>query len=67
MKKEQMQKLFLAADLMKIICTMAEQGEDYSLIQREYNELIEEYGLPLFPIRWISCTEFEFKSVGGIK
>lgn len=41
MKKEQMQKLILATDLLKIIVTMAEQGEDYSLIQRNYNEIIE--------------------------
>ena len=60
MKKEQMQKLILATDLLKIIVTMAEQGEDYSLIQRNYNELIEQYNLPLQKIRWINNTEFEF-------
>ena len=41
---EQKQKMFLAMDLLKIIYTMAEQGEDYSLILRNYNDLIEEYG-----------------------
>ena len=60
MKIEQKQKLLLATDLLKIIVTMAEQGEDYSLIQRNYNELIEEYNLPLKSISWISNTEFEF-------
>lgn len=58
--KQQMQKMNLAMDLIKIINTMAEQGEDYSLVQRTYNELIEEYNLPLVKIRWISNTEFEF-------
>ena len=34
--------VYFATDLLKIIVTMAEQGEDYSLIQRNYNELIEK-------------------------
>lgn len=58
--KEHMQKMNLAMDLIKIIDRMAQQGEDYSLIQRTYNELIKEYKLPLVSIRWISNTEFEF-------
>lgn len=53
-------KMFLAMDLLKIIIQMANQEEDYSLIMREYNDLIEEYKLSLFKIKWISSTEFEF-------
>lgn len=59
-QKKQSQKITLAIDLMKIICTMTEQGEDYSLIQRTYNDLIEEYSLPLRKIKWVSNFEFEF-------
>ena len=33
---EQKQKMLLAMDLLKIIYTMAEQGDDYSLILRNY-------------------------------
>lgn len=58
--KEYMQKMNLAMDLIKIIDRMAQQGEDYSLIQRNYNELIKEYKLLLVRIAWISNTEFEF-------
>ena len=54
------QKLMLTTKLLEIIIEMAEQGEDYSLIQRNYNELVEEYNLPLQKVRWISNTEFEF-------
>ena len=46
--------------LLKVIIEMAEIGEDYSLIMRQYNDLIEEYDLPLFKIKWISSTEFDF-------
>lgn len=53
-------KMFLAMDLLRIIIQMANQEEDYSLIMREYNDLIEEYELPLFKIKWINSTEFEF-------
>ena len=53
-------KMFSAMDLLRIIIQMANQEEDYSLIMREYNDLIEEYELPLFKIKWISSTEFEF-------
>ena len=56
-----MHKMNLAIDLIKVISTMANQGEDYSLIQRTYNDLIEEYSLPLMKIIWISNTKFEFK------
>ena len=35
-------KMFLAMDLLRIIIQMANQEEDYSLIMREYNDLIEE-------------------------
>lgn len=59
---EQKQKMFLAMDLLKIVYTMAEQGEDYSLILRTYNELIEDYKLPISKIGWVSNTEFEFFS-----
>lgn len=55
-----MQKLDIAISLLKIIIQMTKQEEDYSLIMREYNDLIEEYELPLFKIKWISPTEFEF-------
>ena len=37
-----------------------ERGEGYSLIQRNYNDLIESYNLPLLKIRWVSNIEFEF-------
>ena len=56
-----MYKMNLAIDLIKVINIMANQGEDYSLIQRTYNDLIEEHRLPLMKIIWISNTEFEFK------
>lgn len=59
---EQKQKMFLAMDLLKLIYTMAEQGEDYFLILRNYNELIEAYKLPMSKIGWVSNTEFEFFS-----
>ena len=59
MKAEQIQKLLLATDLLKIIVTMAEQGEDYSLIQRNYNDLIESYNLPLLTIRRVSNIEYK--------
>lgn len=55
-----MQKIDIAITLLKVIIQMAQQEEDYSLIMREYNGLIEEYDLPLFKIKWISLTEFEF-------
>ena len=46
--------------LLKVIIEMAEIGEDYYLIMSQYNDLIEEYDLPLFKIKWISSTEFDF-------
>lgn len=42
-----------------LICDMAEISEDYSLLQRNYNELIEEYDLPFKKIHWISVDKFE--------
>lgn len=60
MRKEFAQKLNLATDLLKIIITMAEQGEDYSLIKSNYNLLVERYDLPLQKIKYVSLTEFEF-------
>lgn len=59
---KQKQKMFLAMDLLKLIYKMAEQGEDYSLLLRNYNELIEDYKLPMSRIGWVSNTEFEFFS-----
>lgn len=64
MKAEFTQKLNLATDLLKIIITMAEQGEDYSLIKSNYNLLIERYDLPLQKIKYVSLTELEF--INGI-
>ena len=58
--QKQMQKMELAMDMIKLINKMAQQGEDYSLIVRNYNELIKEFNLPLIEIKWISNTEFEF-------
>lgn len=49
----------IAQRIYLLICDMAEIGEDYSLLQIEYNELIECYKLPFKKIRWISLTEFE--------
>lgn len=49
----------IAQRIYLLICDMAEIGEDYTLLQREYNELIEACDLPLKRIRWISNTEFE--------
>lgn len=60
MKKEFVQKLTLATKLLNMIIEFAGQGEDYSLLQRQYNEMITEYNLPLLKIRWISEIEFEF-------
>lgn len=56
----QMKKMELAMDMIKLINKMAQQGEDFSLIVRNYNELIKEFNLPLTEIKWISNTEFEF-------
>ncbi len=53
-------KLLLAMDLLNVIIKMAEQEKDYSLILRNYNELIEEYNLPLFKIKWITIDKFKF-------
>lgn len=64
---EQKQKMFLAMDLLKLIYTMAEQGEDFSLVLRNYNDLIEEYNLPMSKVRWISNTEFEFLAIAGCR
>ena len=58
--QNQMQKMELTMDMIKLINKMAQQEEDYSLIMRNYNELIEEFNLPLTKIKWISNTEFEF-------
>ena len=60
MKNNIIKRLNLTMTLLKVIIEMAEIGEDYSLIMRQYNDLIEEYDLPLFKIKWISPTEFEF-------
>lgn len=60
--KEQKRKMFLAMDLLKVIYTMAEQGEDFSLILQNYNELLEEYNLPMSKITQINNVEFEFLS-----
>lgn len=58
--QKQMQKMELVMDMIKLINKMAQQGEDYSLIMRNYNELIDEFDLPLIEIGWISTTKFEF-------
>lgn len=55
-----MSKMRLAINMITLIDKMAQEGEDYSLIMRNYNELIEEFNLPLTKIKWISNTEFEF-------
>ena len=49
----------IADRIYLLICDMAEMGEDYSLLQREYNELIWNYKLDRKKIRWKSPTEFE--------
>lgn len=58
--QKQMQKMELAMDMIRLINKMAQQGEDYSLIMRNYNELINEFDLPLTEIGWISNAAFEF-------
>lgn len=55
-----MSKMRLAINMITLIDKMAQEGEDYSLIMRNYNELIEEFNLPLTKIKWISNMEFEF-------
>ena len=60
MKNNIIKRLNLTMTLLKVIIEMAEIGQDYSLIMREYNDLIEEYELPLLKMKWISHTEFEF-------
>ena len=60
MKNNIIKRLNLTMTLLKVIIEMAEIGQDYSLIMREYNDLIEEYELPLLKMKWIGPTEFEF-------
>lgn len=49
----------IAKNIYLIISDMAEIGEDYSLLLRNYNELIEAYHLNLKKIRWVSNRKFE--------
>lgn len=58
-----MSKMRLAINMITLIDKMAQEGEDYSLIMRNYNELIEEFDLPLTKIKWISNMEFEFEGL----
>ena len=60
MRSEFAQKLKLATNLLNTIVEFAEQGEDYSSLAETYNELVEEYLLPLRRIIYISNTEFDF-------
>jgi len=43
----------------ELIELCAEIGEDYSLILRTHNEMIEEHQLNYPKVKWISNTEFE--------
>lgn len=53
----------IAQKVYLLICDMAEVGEDYSLLLRQYNEMVEDYNLSLKPRRiiWVSPTEFQEK------
>lgn len=59
------QKIKLATKMLNLICEMAEQKEDYSLIQREYNSFIEEQKIPFPKIKWIDTANFEFINKKG--
>ena len=49
----------LAIDTYELIKQYAKIGEDYSLLQRNYNEMIELYELDLYKMQWISPSNFE--------
>lgn len=49
----------IARRLYLLICDMAEITEDYSLLEREYNELIEEYNLNLRKIKYVDNSKFK--------
>jgi len=45
----------IAKRIYLLICDMAEIGEDYSLLLRQYDDMIDEYKLPLkkyVGLRW---------------
>lgn len=56
-RSKQVEKI--AKRIYLIICDMADIGEDYSLLLRQYNEMIEQYNLPCKKIRWITVEKFE--------
>ena len=60
MRQEFVQKLRLATKLMNLILECTEQGEDYSLLMRQYNDLIDEYYLPLPRMVYVSNVRVEF-------
>jgi fucose 4-O-acetylase-like acetyltransferase len=47
----------LAINTYELIKQYAEVGEDYSLLQRTYNELVEDYKLDLPKVKWIDITK----------
>lgn len=46
------EKMKLAAKTLELIIEYAEQGDDWSLLLREYNDLIDIYDLPMQKIGW---------------
>lgn len=55
--KEIRQKL--AEKTFELIKEFAEAGEDYSLLQNTYNDMIVFYGFDLPMVRWIDNNSFE--------
>lgn len=53
-------KYQLALNTYDLINKYLESGEDYSLLQRCYNELIDNHELDLPKIRFISVDEYEY-------
>lgn len=49
----------IAIKTFELIEQYAELGEDYSLLQRSYNEMVDSYELDLQKIRYINNYEFE--------
>lgn len=50
----------LATKTLDLIFETINAGEDWSLLLRQYNELVDYYNLPLKKILWVSISEYKF-------